>query len=283
MTAMSLSQVSWRSNLRAVLAVARRDALFFIRYPMNAVFNVLHPLIWLTPVYFLSRAFTSPDGQTGIAGYIGAADYMSFAILGMVLSHYISVVFWGMGYALKTEMDLGVLESNWMTPIPRAAFLVGHTLASLAITTVSSALMLGLAWALFGFQITGNVLVALGVAVPMLIALYGFGFAFAAIVLLMRDANTMIDVSNFLVTTLSGSQFPVQVLPWGLLVVSLLLPLTYGFDAMRGVLIGSRTLFPLPVELAVLVAFMVGMVVIGRLVFNHVDRLCRQRGSLNLH
>jgi len=28
-------------------------------------------------------------------------------------------VFWGMGLSLKTEMDTGVLESNWMLPVPR--------------------------------------------------------------------------------------------------------------------------------------------------------------------
>ena len=70
--------------------------------------------------------------------------------------------------------------------------------------------------------------------VPMLVALYGFGFAFAAIVLLLKEANTLIDTSNYMISMLSGSQFPVSVLPRFLLPLSLAIPLTYGFDAVRG-------------------------------------------------
>ena len=56
---------------------------------------------------------------------------MSFVLVGTVLASYIASVFWGMGYALKSEMDSGVLESNWLTPIPRPLMLVGQTLAML--------------------------------------------------------------------------------------------------------------------------------------------------------
>ena len=38
-----------------------------------------------------------------------------------------------------------------------------------------------------------NLLSAIGVLVPMLVALYGFGFAFAALVLLIREPNALID------------------------------------------------------------------------------------------
>ena len=279
----SLSRPSWRSNLRAMMAIARKDFIQYLRYPMNAVFNVLQPLIWLTPVYFLGKTFASPVGNVGFAGYSGTTDYMSFILIGTVLANFITTVFWGMGYSLKTEMDAGVLESNWAAPVPRPVFLVGRTLASITITAAMSVVMLILGAWLFGFHVSGNVLAALGVAVPMLIALYGFGFAFAALVLLMRDANTMIDVSNFLVTLLSGSQFPVTVLPTLVLLVSLALPLTYGFDAVRGLLLGTNTLLPIPVEVLLLIVFMVVMVWVGLVVFRRVERRCRVLGTLNMH
>lgn len=279
----TLSAPSWRSNLRAMTAIARKDFIQYTRYPMNAVFNVLQPLIWLTPVYFLGKTFASPVGNVGFAGYSGTTDYMSFILIGTVLANFITTVFWGMGYSLKTEMDAGVLESNWAAPVPRPVFLVGRTLASITITAAMSVVMLILGAWLFGFHVSGNVLAALGVAVPMLIALYGFGFAFAALVLLMRDANTMIDVSNFLVTLLSGSQFPVTVLPTLVLLVSLALPLTYGFDAVRGLLLGTNTLLPIPVEVLLLIVFMVVMVWVGLVVFRRVERRCRVLGTLNMH
>lgn len=279
----SLSVPSWRSNVRAMTAIARKDFIQYTRYPMNAVFNVLQPLIWLTPVYFLGQTFASDAGNVGFAGYSGTTDYMSFILIGTVLMNFVTTVFWGMGYSLKTEMDAGVLESNWVAPVSRPVFLVGRTLANIVITTGMSVVMLILGAWLFGFSVSGNVLAAIGVAIPMLIALYGFGFAFAAIVLLMRDANTMVDVSNFLVSLLSGSQFPVTVLPTLVLLVSLALPLTYGFDAVRGLLLGTDTLLPIPTEVVLMVVFMVVMVWLGLVVFRRVERRCRVLGTLNMH
>src|SRR5512138_224446 len=131
MTTTSLSQISWRSYVRAALAIAKKDWITFFRYPMNALFRVIEPLAWLTPVYFLGRSFAGSGGNAGFAAYTGTADYMSFVLVGTVLASYIAAVFWGMGFSLKTEMDSGVLESNWLTPVPRPLMLVGQTLASL--------------------------------------------------------------------------------------------------------------------------------------------------------
>jgi ABC-2 type transport system permease protein len=283
MTDSHLSRRSARSYLRAVLAIARKDWLHFVRYPLNAVFRVVQPIMFLTPIYFLGRSFATPHGNTGFAAYAGTTDFMSFVLVGALLSNYVSAVFWGMGYALKGEMDSGVLESNWMLPVPRPLFLIGQTLASLAITTLTGAGVLLLSWLLFGFRVSGNLLPAALVLLPTLIALYGFGFAFAGLVFLLRDANTLVDVSDFLVSQLSGSQFPVQVLPRYLLPVALAIPLTYGYDAVRGYLLGTRTLFPIDAELVVLLVSMLLMVGLGYTIFRLVERRCRRLGTIGKH
>jgi ABC-2 type transport system permease protein len=279
----SLARPSLQSHLRAALAIAKKDVIHFFSYPLNALFRVVEPVAWLTPVYFLGRSFGGVRGNAGFAAYAGTGDYMSFVLVGSVISAFVAAVFWGMGFALKNEMDSGVLESNWLTPVPRPLFLVGQTIASIAITALNSTLMLLLANWIFGFTIGGGVLASLGVLALMLVALYGFGFAFAAIVLLLRDANAIIDISNFVVSMLSGGQFPVSVLPRFLLVVSFAIPLTYGYDAVRGLLLGSRTLLPLQTEVAILASFMVVMVALGAIVFARIERRCRQLGTLGMH
>lgn len=279
----TLSQLTWRSHLRAVWAIARKDWLHFVRYPLSAVFRVVQPLIWLTPVYFMGLSFKSAAGNVGFAAYAGTTDYMSFVLVGSMLSQYISSVFWGMGYALKNEMDNGVLESNWLTPLPRFAFLVGQTLANIVITTLVNVGILLLGWSLFGFSINGNLIAALGAILPMLLALYGFGFAFAALVLLMRDANVWIDISDYLLSIFSGSQFPVEALPRFLVPVALAIPLTYGFDTVRGLLINTRTLLPVPYQIGILLLFMLVMLPLGYWVFTRVERRCQRLGTLGMH
>ena len=278
-----LSGVTWRSTLAVILAIAKKDWLHFVRYPVEAVFRIIEPIAWLTPIYFLGQSFATAEGNVGFAAYSGTKDFMSYVLLGTLLSRYVSAVFWGMGYALKNEMDAGVLESNWMAPISRPLLLVGRTLASLTITTVNGAATLALACLCFGFSVTGDLLPALGAVVPMLIALYGFGFAFAALVLIMREPNTLIDVSNFLIQGLSGSQFPVQVLPRFWRYISFAIPLTYGYDAVRGYLLHTSTIVPLRYEMLILVVFMAVMVPAGYGIFKLVERRCKALGTLGLH
>lgn len=279
----TLSQPSWKSQLRALFVIARKDWKVFWRYPLNAVSHVFQPLIWVTPVYFMGKAFSTNGQAMGFAAYTGSGDYMSYILIGTALSNFIMTVFWGMGYALKEDMDSGVLESNWLTPISRLQILVGRTLTSLLTTTITSTVMLIVGALLFGFKPTGNTIAAILTAIPMLIGLYGFGFAFAAIVLVMREANTMVDVSSFLVQGFSGANFPVKSLPYWLIPISLMLPLTYGFDAVRGWMLKTNTLLPLPVEIAVLTISMFLMLWFGAWFFYRVERRVRTLGTLGQH
>jgi ABC-2 type transport system permease protein len=279
----SLSQPSLKTQLRALFVIALKDWKVFWRYPLNAVSQAFQPIIWLTPVYFMGKAFSANGQALGFAAYSGTGDYMSFILLGTVLSNFILTVFWGMGYALKNDMDAGVLESNWLMPVSRILILVGRTLTNLLTTAVTSMIMLLVAGALFGFKPTGNTLAAFLTAIPMLIGLYGFGFAFAAVVLLMREANTLVDVSSFLVQGFSGSNFPVQSLPSWLIPVALALPLTYGLDAVRGWLLQTKTILPIQVEIVLLIVSMFVMLWFGIWVFYRVERRVRTLGTLGQH
>lgn len=279
----SLSQPSLQTQLRALFVIARKDWKVFWRYPLNAISHIFQPIIWITPVYFMGKAF-SVDGQAlGFAAYSGTGDYMSFILLGTVLGNFILTVFWGMGYALKEDMDSGVLESNWLTPVPRLHILVGRTLTSLLTTSITSLIMLAVAGALFGFKPAGNTFAAFLAALPMLLGLYGFGFAFAAIVLIMREANTLVDVSSFLVQGLSGANFPVKSLPYWLIPIAMMLPLTYGLDAVRGIMLKTNTLLPINVEITLLIVFMFTMLWLGARIFYRIERRVRTLGTLGQH
>ena len=278
-----LSQPSALSNLRALLAVVRKDWKQYWRYPLNAISTVFQPVIWLAPAYFMGRAFSVNGKALGFAQYSGTTDFTSFIILGTILGNFINAVFWGMGYALKNDMDTGVLESNWLMPIPRLIIPAGHSITNLAVTAMTSLGMLLVAGLVFGFHPSGDIWSALLVILPMLIGLYGFGFAFAALVMIVREANAMVDMCAFLVQIFSGTDFPVSVLPRWLLPVALALPLTYGLDAARGLLLGTRTLFPIRLEIGLMLVFMVLTLWLGSRAFAALERRVRRLGTLGQH
>lgn len=272
-------QVAWR----AVSAIFRRDWLIYWRYPLNALFWVMSPFIWFTPVYFLGRSFIEGGRAAGFEAFTGTSDFIAFVVLGGIMSHYVSAVFWSIGTTLKDEMSTGVLESNWLAPVPRAVQLAGRTVFSVVIVTMESVVLMIAMRAIFGFSLGRDIIPAILTALPMVIGIYGFGFAFAGLVLLMREANTMIDISNFLINLLTGSNVPVTAFPRLLLVIAMAIPLTYGYDAVRAILLGTRTLLPLHVEQVILVGFMGIMIALGLWVFNLVERRCRRLGTISMH
>lgn len=278
-----LSQPTFATHLQALFAIVRKDWKQYWRYPLNAISTVLQPVIWLAPVYFMGQAFSIDGRAVGFAQYSGTSDYMSFLILGAILGNFVNAVFWGMGYALKNDMDSGVMESNWLTPVPRLLILIGRSLTNLFVTAVTSFGMLIVCKFVFGFHPTGDVLKAVSAIVPMLIGLYGFGFAFAGVVLLMREANTLVDTSAFIVQVFSGTDFPVTVLPKWLLPIALILPLTYGLDAARGLLLKTNTLLSIGAEVILLIVFMFIMLWLGSWIFYRVERRVRTLGTLGQH
>jgi len=273
----------WRHHLRTLGAIFRKDLQVFLSYPVNAVMRILEPLMWMTPVYFMARSFAVDGVNIGLRAHTGTTDYMAFFIIGGAISAYVSAVFWGMGFALKNEMDTGVLESNWLTPAPLLVQMLGRSLFSLFLTTIN-VFVIGLCvWLLFGFEITGRVLPALITLAPLLVALYGFGLGLAGVVLITNNANYIIDIVSNNITILSGSQFPVTVLPRPLLAVSLALPLTYAYDAVRGLLLGTTTLMPLAASQGILVVLMFVSTAAGLAVFGRIQDRCRQLGTLSQH
>jgi ABC-2 type transport system permease protein len=101
--------------------------------------------------------------------------------------------------------------------------------------------------------------------------------------MLIREANTLVDISSFLVQIFSGSNFPVNALPKFLLPIALALPLTYGLDAIRHYLINTKPLLAIQWEMTLLIVFMFVMLWIGITTFRSLEKRVRTLGTLGQH
>lgn len=75
LTTLSLNQV-YKHNYARYTSLPAKTGVFW-RYPLNAVSHVFQPLIWVTPVYFMGKAFNTNGQAMGFAAYTGSGDYMS--------------------------------------------------------------------------------------------------------------------------------------------------------------------------------------------------------------
>lgn len=255
----------------------------YFRYPVNIIMTFIEPVIWLAPFYFMGKAFSNGKSMSGFAQYTGNSDYMGFLIIGYMISTYVSTVFWSMGFSLKTEMMNGVLESNWSAPVNRIVLMISKSLFQFCAATFEIVLTGIVCHFVFGFNINSNILTAILFLIPGIIGMLGLGLMIGSLVLLARDANGIIDLSNSFVTGLTGGYFPIKVMPKFLVFIALAIPLTYVYDSSRTLLINQTPLMPLKTEFIILLISMAVFFALGSLVFMKVEKRCRTLGILGTH
>lgn len=272
-----------RENLLIIRARFKMAMKIYFRYPLNFIFSCLDPIIWLSPLYFMGKAFEINGEIQGFASYTGNSDYTGFIVLGYMISCYLSTALWSIGLTLKNEMLDGTLESNWSTPANKMAILIGSSLFYFCVTTFQIIITIIFCHFLFGFTISFKTFKIFMFLVPGIVSLIGIGIGISALVLLFKEANSIIDISNFFLSGFSGSFFPIKVLQKPIIFVSLCLPLTYLNDSMRAIMLGQTPLFSLKFQFLIILISMFVFYIGGRMIFLVVEKYCRDKGILSGH
>jgi ABC-2 type transport system permease protein len=245
------------------------------------VFNPLYQAI--VPGFLFGASFAVGGRQVGLEASLGTADLSGFLFMGGVISGMASVSFWSVAMALRNDMDQGVLEPSWLTPTRRETLVLGRTLGGLAVFIPVQAALFAIGIAFFGLQLRIESLLA----VPaLLVALVGFGavaYLIAGAVLVVREANFMVDTLSFLFVMLSGVAFPITVLPGLVQPVAAVLPSTWAVEILRFHALGARTIVDPAVAYAALVATTALFVPLGLWSFRSADRWVRVHGTIAQH
>jgi ABC-2 type transport system permease protein len=271
---------------RTLIALRARFIIsmkIYFRYPVNVIMTLFEPLMWIAPFYFMGKSFSQDGRVAGFESYTGNSDFIGFLVVGFMISSYSSAVFWTLGFSLKEEMRQGVLESNWSAPVNRITLLVGKSLFQFCATTFEVILTGIVCHIAFGFTITPNILTFVAFLIPGIIGLMGLGLAIAALVLVAKDANPIIDLTSSILSAFSGSYFPIKVMPKGFAFISMIIPLTYLYDSSRALLINQTPLMALNKEFIILIAAMIVLWIAGSYIFTKVERKCRSLGIIGTH
>ncbi len=270
-------------HLNLFRAVIWKNVLEYKRYPAEIVFTFLMPIVMFLPTYLLILSF-APDGKSsGLESWIGSNNFFSFYMTGMISTYFIFTVFWSMGLSLKRLMDIGLLETIWVCPVSKVGYIIGESLFSMIRLTYEIAIMIILYKLIFRMTLPPGFASAFPYFILFFFLMYGFGIAFAALVLLVRDAMTMIDTSSFIVYTLTGAQNPLQVFPRIFLVIALAIPITYFIDIVRVQTLAIKPIVPYYIEIIIFILSSLLFPIIGIKFFKYVDRKCRIKGTIHAH
>lgn len=64
----------------------------YFRYPINFIMTLFDPIMWITPFYFMAKAFSSNGQLSGFSKYAGNSDYIGFLVIGYMISCYVSTI-----------------------------------------------------------------------------------------------------------------------------------------------------------------------------------------------
>ncbi|HEX3690179.1 MAG TPA: ABC transporter permease [Solirubrobacteraceae bacterium] len=231
----SVPQRSWRSELRAIKIVWRRELIRYRADRMRMITTLIQPLLFLfvlgSGLQTLSRA-----GTHGV-------DLKTFIYPGILC---ISVMFTAMFSAASIVWDreFGFLREMMVAPIRRSSIVIGKCLGGASVACTQGVIVLCLAGVV---HVPYDPLMILEVFVLQLLLAFSitaFGVMVAARI---KQMQSFMGVMQMIITPMffiSGALFPASGLPGWLTVLNRLDPLTYAVDPMRRIVFSHLNISP---------------------------------------
>ncbi|MCS7138527.1 MAG: ABC transporter permease [Crenarchaeota archaeon] len=275
----------WLSyELKVVTTVVKKELVLYFRYPVWVLFDALMPLLWVLSLVIYGMALVGSSYSNNLARLTNTGDYISFTVVGMIVSSFAYSTLWGMSYALRGEQWSGTLESTFLTPCSRFSILLGKALSSMLTTSVWVIVQITLVTLLLGLRINFiNLPLALLFFLISLPSFIGIGFSLAGIVLDFKEHSAFVNFLSSLLGLLLPISYPLNILPPFLRYFSYALPPTYAIEGMRSLLVMGCSLSELIGLIIPLVFFDFFWLIAGVTIYLVEERKVLKNGTLGYY
>jgi ABC-2 type transport system permease protein len=248
--------------VRGVYGLWVREIIAYKREYSRIVSMLFSPIIWLV---FLGTGLSSSIDEEAFHGF----EYLDVMFPGViVMSVLFATFFYGMYIVWDRKMD--VLKAVLVSPQPRWGLFFGKVLGGATQGITQGALILVLGWPLIRFDVAAVPMVLFYVTL-LSVALTALGLAMGSFFDSFEGFQITSTFVVFPMLFLSGAFYPTDQLPGWLDVAVRLNPLTYGVEAIRGLLTDPVfVVYGYVADMAVLVGFTAVAVVVGALSFNRM-------------
>lgn len=170
-------------------------------------------------------------------------------------------------FAVVRERERGTLEQLVVTPVSRAALILGKLVPYAAIGMAQTLLVLGLMRVVFGVQIEGDVFLLLALSVLFLLPSLALGILISTIARNQAQALQLSLLTMLPSVLLSGFAFPRETMPFPIYALSFAIPVTYYVQILRGIILRGAGMWALWPQTLVLLGFAVLLVSVSSLRF----------------
>jgi ABC-2 type transport system permease protein len=266
-----------RPGFSVILASSKTRLLTLSRYPGELLIDIITPIVFALIPILIGKASAGRGAETIFARNTGTENYISYMLIGSCIFSIVFFAFWNVAYWLRSEMETGTIEALYLSPSHRIWVAGGISLYSLIRSIFSAAIAYILGSFLFGVNpFQGNIVLALLFIIIGIIPLYGMTLIFGAMVLRVKQANTLVNLMQWIVSFLMGVFFPIAMLPAFLRVLALLFPPTWMNIGARASILGIEYFFTeWYLDLAVLWGFTIFAPLFGYWAFRSAENKIR--------
>ncbi len=271
---MSLTHFSIRSHLDVVVQIALSSIRVQSRYRGWLLLDIVMPMFIAAIPILLGQAIAGPSAAANFQAHTGTTNYVAYLLIGSNVFMIVASALWHLGFWLRREQQTGTLEALYLVPTSRMWILVGQSAATMGRSILNFVVAFSLGCLVFRVNpLQGDILLALAFLAVGIIPLYGVSLLYGALVLKLKEANSLINLAQWVVSFMTGIYFPVTVFPPLLRAVALLFPPTWMTNGTRAALLGVGWFFQTWYrDLAVLATFAVIAPLLGYGVFLGTER-----------
>lgn len=225
--------------MKRCLAFFERDARLALSAPSGLVMPFFSIVVTVAGFAFMSHLI---DPHVRLDPGSRHAGYLTYVVLNLAFMLLFNDTLNAVSGAVRRDQIAGTFEPIVAASTPVPIVIAGSSLWPMLIASVQVAAYIAIG-VLFGVRLGHANLSALAVIVVLALACAGaLGVLATAAVLRWRQAPPSTLLVGSTAALLTGSLFPVSLLPQPLQIVSWLLPLTHALRAMRAAMFGA----PLP-------------------------------------
>jgi len=239
------------------------------------------PFLFTMLIFGMGRFIGGGNAALNFATRTGTSNVLVYEMLGGAVWMTSWVVVEDVGVALRDEQMKGTLEQNFLAPVNRFTLLIGISLTDIAITTAIFLVVVG---ATLAFTMPGAYLAffqAFLLLLLGLVPLFGLGFFFSGFVIKFKEPYIFTQMVNLIFGTLTGTYYPVTILPYWVQFLSGVLPQTYVISNMRQIILANQTLVNLYGSIFILLALAIVYPTLGYLVFKKLEKDASVTGELS--
>lgn len=252
---------------RVIYSAFRMAMLHWMADPQWVIPNIIAPFVF---TFVALTLFADAQGSFGL-----------YAVLGGGMMGMWGNTLYASGFAIDFERWQGTLEEVVAAPSNLLHVITGRSVSNalFGLTNMIAILII----ATFVFR------VPLGVANPVLFAfslvltllsVSALGLIFASSFVLTRSAQIFTNGLEFPIYIISGSMFPIYLLPFWSHPVSYILGPTWGIEAIRAAATFANVPLSFWRDIGIMLVITVAYVVVAALLFKMVETKSRRDGTL---